>query len=183
MLFKKAKTKDYKVLSYYRVKQPNRTPSHNYEIRLDNITEEFTAEIRFSKASGDEYFINIADEPNYSLTYNYSSQSFSFEFTTKKNLRLQKFFLFKDLENNYYIRHSDSKNYLSFTPDGQKLAWGNLKRALDRMEYDENEPEIYGAIKFGSLVENVVMNEKTREFDFDDDYSYDEYEVYVYKTR
>ena len=33
----------------------------------------------------------------------------------------------------------------------------------------ENEPEIYGAIKFGSLVENVVMNPKTREFDFDDD--------------
>jgi len=33
----------------------------------------------------------------------------------------------------------------------------------------ENEPEIYGAIKFGSLVENVVMNEQTREFDFDDD--------------
>jgi len=33
----------------------------------------------------------------------------------------------------------------------------------------ENEPEIYNAIKFGSLVENVVMNEKTREFDFDDD--------------
>ena len=33
----------------------------------------------------------------------------------------------------------------------------------------ENEPEIYGAIKFGSLVENVVMDPKTREFDFDDD--------------
>ncbi len=33
----------------------------------------------------------------------------------------------------------------------------------------ENEPEIYNAIKFGSLVENVVMDPKTREFDFDDD--------------
>ncbi len=32
----------------------------------------------------------------------------------------------------------------------------------------ENEPEIYGAIKFGSLVENVVMNPETRELDFDD---------------
>ena len=33
----------------------------------------------------------------------------------------------------------------------------------------ESEPEIYNAIKFGSLVENVVMDEETREFDFDDD--------------
>lgn len=33
----------------------------------------------------------------------------------------------------------------------------------------ENEPEIYNAIKFGSLVENVVMDPETREFDFDDD--------------
>ena len=32
----------------------------------------------------------------------------------------------------------------------------------------ENEPEIYNAIKFGSLVENVVMDENTREFDFND---------------
>ncbi len=32
----------------------------------------------------------------------------------------------------------------------------------------ENEPEIYGAIRFGALVENVVMDEETREFDFDD---------------
>ncbi len=31
------------------------------------------------------------------------------------------------------------------------------------------EPEIYNAIKFGSLVENVVMDPETREFDFDDD--------------
>ena len=32
----------------------------------------------------------------------------------------------------------------------------------------EGEPEIYGAIRFGSLVENVVMDEETREFDFFD---------------
>ena len=32
----------------------------------------------------------------------------------------------------------------------------------------ENEPEIYTAIKFGSLVENVIMDDETREFDFDD---------------
>ena len=33
----------------------------------------------------------------------------------------------------------------------------------------EGEPEIYNAIRFGALVENVVMNPDTREFDFDDD--------------
>lgn len=33
----------------------------------------------------------------------------------------------------------------------------------------EGEPEIYNAIKFGALVENVVMDPDTREFDFDDD--------------
>ena len=33
----------------------------------------------------------------------------------------------------------------------------------------EGEPEIYNAIKFGSLVENVVMDPDTRELDFDDD--------------
>ncbi len=33
----------------------------------------------------------------------------------------------------------------------------------------ENEPEIYNAIKFGALVENVVMDPETREFDFYDD--------------
>ncbi|MCF2557404.1 phosphoenolpyruvate carboxykinase (ATP) [Fournierella massiliensis] len=32
----------------------------------------------------------------------------------------------------------------------------------------ENEPDIYNAIKFGSLVENVVMDPETREFDFAD---------------
>ena len=32
----------------------------------------------------------------------------------------------------------------------------------------KHEPDIFNAIKFGSLVENVVMNPKTREFDFYD---------------
>ena len=32
----------------------------------------------------------------------------------------------------------------------------------------ENEPQIWNAIKFGALVENVVMDDETREFDFDD---------------
>ncbi|MBO5007301.1 MAG: phosphoenolpyruvate carboxykinase (ATP) [Clostridia bacterium] len=32
----------------------------------------------------------------------------------------------------------------------------------------ENEPEIWNAIRFGSLIENVVMDPETREFDFDD---------------
>ena len=32
----------------------------------------------------------------------------------------------------------------------------------------ENEPVIYNAIRFGSLVENVVMDDETRTFDFDD---------------
>ena len=34
---------------------------------------------------------------------------------------------------------------------------------------EEGEPEIYHAIKFGALVENVVMDPDTREFDFFDD--------------
>lgn len=33
----------------------------------------------------------------------------------------------------------------------------------------EHEPEIYGAIRFGALVENVVIDPQTRELDFDDD--------------
>lgn len=32
----------------------------------------------------------------------------------------------------------------------------------------ENEPQIWGAIRFGSLVENVVMDPETRQFDFND---------------
>ena len=34
---------------------------------------------------------------------------------------------------------------------------------------EENEPEIYNAIKFGALVENVVMDPETRKLDFFDD--------------
>ena len=33
----------------------------------------------------------------------------------------------------------------------------------------EHEPEIYNAIRFGALVENVVIDEETREFDFADE--------------
>ncbi|MDR3561147.1 MAG: phosphoenolpyruvate carboxykinase (ATP) [Negativicutes bacterium] len=33
----------------------------------------------------------------------------------------------------------------------------------------ENEPQIWDAIKFGSVLENVVMNEETREVDYDDE--------------
>lgn len=33
----------------------------------------------------------------------------------------------------------------------------------------ENEPQIWDAIKFGALVENVVIDKETREFDFDDE--------------
>ncbi|NLI20426.1 MAG: phosphoenolpyruvate carboxykinase (ATP) [Clostridiales bacterium] len=33
----------------------------------------------------------------------------------------------------------------------------------------EHEPDIYNAIRFGALVENVVMDEETRQLDFDDD--------------
>ena len=36
-----------------------------------------------------------------------------------------------------------------------------------KLDYD-SEPDIYNAIKFGSLLENVVYNKKTREIDFDD---------------
>lgn len=32
----------------------------------------------------------------------------------------------------------------------------------------EKEPDVYNAIKFGALVENVVMDPETRQFDFDD---------------
>ena len=32
----------------------------------------------------------------------------------------------------------------------------------------EKEPDIYGAIRFGALYENVVINEQTREVDFHD---------------
>ena len=32
----------------------------------------------------------------------------------------------------------------------------------------ENEPDIYNAIKFGTLVENVIMNDDTRALDYSD---------------
>lgn len=32
----------------------------------------------------------------------------------------------------------------------------------------ESEPEIFNAIRFGTLLENVVFDEETREVDFDD---------------
>ena len=34
---------------------------------------------------------------------------------------------------------------------------------------EETEPEIYGAVRFGALLENVVFNPDTREVDYDDD--------------
>ena len=34
----------------------------------------------------------------------------------------------------------------------------------------EKEPEIYNAIRFGSVLENVVLNEETREVDYADDF-------------
>lgn len=43
---------------------------------------------------------------------------------------------------------------------------GCYAKCIDLTE--ENEPEIYHSIKFGSLVENVVMDDETREFDFAD---------------
>ena len=42
-----------------------------------------------------------------------------------------------------------------------------FKKKLDE-SLQGNEPDIFNAIKFGSLVENVVMDPETREFDFED---------------
>lgn len=33
---------------------------------------------------------------------------------------------------------------------------------------EENEPDIYRAIRFGAVVENVVFDDETREIDYDD---------------
>jgi phosphoenolpyruvate carboxykinase (ATP) len=54
-----------------------------------------------------------------------------------------------------------------WSPDGVfNIEGGCYAKCINLKE--ENEPEIYHAIKFGSLVENVIMDPETREFDFDD---------------
>ncbi len=54
-----------------------------------------------------------------------------------------------------------------WSPDGVfNFEGGCYAKCINLTE--ENEPDIYRAIKFGSLVENVIMNEETRELDFAD---------------
>lgn len=54
-----------------------------------------------------------------------------------------------------------------WSPDGVfNFEGGCYAKCINLSE--ENEPDIYNAIKFGSLVENVVMNDETRELDFSD---------------
>ena len=54
-----------------------------------------------------------------------------------------------------------------WSPDGVfNFEGGCYAKCINLTE--ENEPDIYHAIKFGSLVENVIMNPETREFDFAD---------------
>ena len=54
-----------------------------------------------------------------------------------------------------------------WSPDGVfNFEGGCYAKCINLTE--ENEPDIYNAIKFGSLVENVIMDENTREFDFAD---------------
>ncbi len=54
-----------------------------------------------------------------------------------------------------------------WTPEGVfNFEGGCYAKCINLRE--DKEPEIYHAIKFGSLVENVIMDEETREFDFDD---------------
>ena len=54
-----------------------------------------------------------------------------------------------------------------WSPDGVfNFEGGCYAKCINLTE--ENEPDIYNAIKFGSLVENVIMNPETRELDFFD---------------
>ncbi len=54
-----------------------------------------------------------------------------------------------------------------WSPDGIfNFEGGCYAKCIDLSE--EKEPDIYNAIKFGSLVENVIMNPDTRELDFAD---------------
>ena len=54
-----------------------------------------------------------------------------------------------------------------WSPDGVfNFEGGCYAKCINLTE--ENEPDIYNAIKFGSLVENVIMNDETRELDFFD---------------
>ena len=54
-----------------------------------------------------------------------------------------------------------------WSPDGVfNFEGGCYAKCINLTE--ENEPDIYNAIKFGSLVENVIMNPETRELDFAD---------------
>ena len=53
-----------------------------------------------------------------------------------------------------------------WSPDGVfNIEGGCYAKCIGLKE--ENEPEIFHAIRFGSLVENVIMDDETREFDFD----------------
>ena len=54
-----------------------------------------------------------------------------------------------------------------WSPDGVFNFEGGCYAKCINLE-EEHEPEIYHAIKFGALVENVVMDPDTREFDFFD---------------
>lgn len=59
----------------------------------------------------------------------------------------------------------DDEHY--WTEDGLFNIEGGCYAKCDNLS-QETEPEIYGAIGFGALLENVVINEKTRKVDFSD---------------